>query len=36
VEQPTKFTMVANLRTAQALDLTLPEALLLRTDRMIQ
>jgi ABC-type uncharacterized transport system substrate-binding protein len=36
VEQPTRFTMVANLRTAQALDLTLPQSLLLRTDRLIQ
>jgi putative ABC transport system substrate-binding protein len=36
VEQPTKFTMVANLRTAQALDRTLPQSLLLRADRVIQ
>jgi putative ABC transport system substrate-binding protein len=36
VEQPTRFTMVANLRTAQALDLTLPQSLLLRMDRVIQ
>lgn len=36
VEQPTKFTMVANLRTAKALALTLPQSLLLRTDRVIE
>jgi len=36
VEQPTKFIIVANLKTARALDLTLPQSLLLRTDRLIQ
>ncbi len=36
VEQPTKFTMVANLRTAKALTLTLPQWLLVRADRVIE
>jgi putative ABC transport system substrate-binding protein len=36
VEQPTKFTLVANLKTARALDVTLPPGLLLRIDRFVQ
>jgi putative ABC transport system substrate-binding protein len=36
VEQPTKFTIIANLRTARALDLPLPQALVLRADRVIE
>jgi putative ABC transport system substrate-binding protein len=34
-EQPTKFTIVANVQTAKAMDLTLPQSLLLRADRVI-
>jgi putative ABC transport system substrate-binding protein len=36
VEQPTKFDMVVNLRTAKALGLTLPQSLLLRADEVLQ
>jgi putative ABC transport system substrate-binding protein len=36
VEQPTKLELIVNLKTAETLDITIPQSILFRADEVIE
>ena len=36
IQQPTKFLVVVNLKAARALNITIPESIVLRADELIR
>jgi putative ABC transport system substrate-binding protein len=36
IQQPTKFELVINMKTAKALGLTIPQSMRLRADRLLE
>ena len=36
IEEPTKYVLIVNLKTAKALGITIPESILLRADEVIR